>query len=52
MFVTERLTTLKAGSWFRTVNVQVKLPPGKTESGQVFDSASPDVFGIGVGVGV
>jgi hypothetical protein len=52
VFVTERLTTLYAGSWFWTVNVQVKLPPGNTDVGQVFERARPDVFGIGVGVGV
>jgi hypothetical protein len=34
------------------VKVHVKLLPGETEIGQVFDSARPDVFGIGVGVGV
>ena len=34
------------------MKVQVKLPPGETEMGQVFDSARPEVFGIGVGVGI
>ena len=33
------------------MNEHVKLLPGKTEIGQVFDSARPDVFGIRVGVG-
>ena len=36
------------------MNVQVKLLPGETDAGQVFDTARPDVFepGVGVGVGV
>lgn len=34
------------------MKVHAKLLPGETEIGQVFDSARPDVFGIGVGVGV
>jgi hypothetical protein len=32
--------------------VHVKLLPGDTEAGQVFDTARPEVFDTGVGVGV